>query len=339
MTFVPLLNNWAAAIVFDVVVLAAFCVGLFLFLRDHGRSDSTVLDWTRRGFIALVLVVMSLGPTATATNSSQVVTGTDVFFAVDITGSMAVDDATYGSPAKITRLQAAKDAINGIISLYPGASFAGVTFGASADLAVPPTPDTGAIHDWLDGLQVEPTAVSNGTQLSEPVNTLLLAMQKVHQEHPNNTIVLYFISDGDQTSAVPQASFSPLRQFVDAGAALGVGSAAGGKVPYIAAGAVTSAQDGDEWIDDPKTHQPAISKEDPKNLQQIGEQFGGTSLMLDATSTVSKLTPDTSHSYLVEQTRRKHSQRDITVWPYAMALSLLCLWELGIDFYRQRRFQ
>lgn len=337
--FIPLLHSWLATIIFDVILLGSFVIGLSLFIRAHHNTDGKPLDWIRRGIIALITVIMSLGPTVLVSNSTQATNGTDVFFAVDITGSMAVKDATYGSDTKITRINAAKDAIKGLMSMYSGANFAAVSFGASADLAVPPTSDVSAMNNWLNDLQVEPTAVSNGTLLSEPVNTLLTAMQTVHKEHPNNIIVLYYISDGNETSKQTLQSFSSLRQFVDAGAALGVGSTDGGKIPYVTATMMNSSDYGTNWIVDPTTHKDAISKEDPKALEQIADQFGGTSLMLSSTSTVKKLSADTSHTYLVRQTKRKHMQRNIAVWPYAIVLVILCLWELGVDLYRQRRFQ
>ena len=340
MAFTPLLHSWTLTILLDILILLCCGIGFLMFWRHRNSSDSTHLDWLRRWLIALFAILLTLGPTIVTSSSSNVVSDTDVFFAVDITGSMAVDDAHYGSNKAIPRIQAAKDAIENLVSMYPGAAFAGVTFGASATLALPPTTDVGAVQNWLRVLEVEPTDASNGTQLSEPVDTLLLAMQKVKKEHPRNIIVLYYISDGEQTRDVQASSFSPLRQFVDAGAALGVGSVRGGKVPFISPQDLTSGQvSSPRWLDEPGTSTPAISKMHPQNLKEIADQFSGTYLHLDQTSTAASLSSYASHRYLVRQTDRKHSMRDIQVWPLAIVMAALLLWECGSDIFKQRKNQ
>lgn len=340
MAFTPLLHSWLLTILLDILILICCGTGFLIFWKHRNSSDSTHLDWLRRWLIAIFAILLTLGPTIVTSSSSSAISDTDVFFAVDVTGSMAVDDAHYGSNQAIPRIQAAKDAVENLVSMYPGASFAGVTFGASASLALPPTADVGAVQNWLKVLEVEPTDASNGTQLSEPVDTLLLAMQKIKKEYPRNIIVLYYISDGEQTRDVEASSFSPLRQFVDAGAALGVGSTQGGKVPFISPQDLTSGQGSSpRYLDEPGSSTPAISKMNPQNLEEIADQFSGTYLHLDQTTTVASLSSYTSHSYLVRETDRKHSMRDIQVWPLAIVIALLLLWECGADIFKQRKYQ
>ena len=341
MAFTPLLHSWLLTVLLDILILACCSAGFWMFWRHRNSSDATHLDWLRRWLIAIFAILLTLGPTIVTSSSSNAVSDTDVFFAVDITGSMAVDDAHYGSNEAIPRIDAAKDAVENLVSMYPGAAFAGVTFGASATLALPPTTDVGAVQNWLKVLAVEPTDASNGTQLSEPVDTLLLAMQKVHKEYPRNIIVLYYISDGEQTRDVEASSFSPLRQFVDAGAALGVGSVKGGRVPFISPQDLSNGQGeaSPRYLDEPGTSTPAISKMDPENLKEIADQFSGTYLHLDQTTTAASLSAYVSHSYLVRETDRKHSMRNIQVWPLAIVIAALLLWECGSDIFKQRKYQ
>lgn len=340
----PVIGGWIGTLIFDAVILAAFLYGAVRFARTRADNDARVIDWVRRGIIAVALVAMSLGPTAIEHSSSQAVNKTDVFFAVDITGSMAVDDATNGSTTKETRLAAAKQSIKKLVSMYPGASFAGISFGDSANLGVPPTTDAMAVSSWLSSLDTEPTAVSAGSNLDEPLDMLLTSMQAAHAEDPNAAIVLYYISDGEQTSSQPRRTFASLRQFVDAGAVLGVGSTAGGKVPQITAQqevtgtAGTSSATNNQWVIDPTTKQPAVSYMDPENLKDIADEISIRYLPINATSTVSKLTPQASPSYLQKVTARKHTERDLLVWPLALLAAALLLWEFTADFIAVRRF-
>ncbi|MBO6020632.1 MAG: VWA domain-containing protein [Aeriscardovia sp.] len=340
LAFTPLLHSWTLTILLDILLFLCCGTGFLIFWRHRNSSDSTHLDWLRRWLITIVAILLTLGPSVVTSSSSNAISDTDVFFAVDVTGSMAVDDAHYGSNRAIPRIQAAKDAVENLVSMYPGAAFAGVTFGASATLALEPTTDVGAVQNWLRVMEVEPTDASNGTQLSEPVDTLLLAMQKVKKQYPRNIIVLYYISDGEQTRDVEAASFSPLRQFVDAGAALGVGSVKGGKVPFISPQDLSSGQSTPpRYLNEPGSSSPAISKMNPQNLKEIADQFSGTYLHLDQNTTVASLSSYASHSYLVRETDRKHSMRDIQVWPLAIVMAALLLWECGSDIFKQRKYQ
>lgn len=342
--FRPVVGGWVGTIVFDAVIVAAFLYGVIRFARTHANNDARVIDWVRRGLITLTLIAMSVGPTVLEHSSTQAVNKTDVFFAVDITGSMAVDDATNGSTTKETRLAAAKQSIKKLVSMYPGASFAGISFGNSANLGVPPTTDAQAVTNWLNDLDTEPTAVSAGSNLDEPLDMLLTSMQAAHSQDPNAAIVLYYISDGEQTSSQPRRTFASLRQFVDAGAVLGVGTTEGGKVPEVTAQqeetgtAGTKAPTNNQWVINPQTKQPAVSHMDPSTLKAIADEISIRYLPINATSTVSKLTPQASPSYLQKVTAHKHTERDLLVWPLAILAALLVLWEFAVDVIAVRRF-
>lgn len=85
--------------------------------------------------------------------------------------------------------------------------------------------------------------------------------------------MLYLITDGEQTSYVTRRTFSSLRQYLNDGFTVGVGSTEGGKIPVIADG--VSAGDSnttDHWVVDPDTGEPGISKMDEKNLKDIGRR-------------------------------------------------------------------
>lgn len=101
-------------------------------------------------------------------------------------------------------------------------------------------------------LAVEATSVSAGSSLDAPIDQLLLTVKSIREAHPDDAIVLYLITDGEQTSNVTRRTFSSLRQYLNDGFTVGVGSTEGGKIPVIADG--VSAGDSnttDHWVVDP----------------------------------------------------------------------------------------
>ena len=340
----PLFVNLTVTVLVCVALLVAFAVGAGVYVRHAIANDATTLDWVRRGLIALCLCAACLGPSQVIHTNTQAVNGTDVFFAVDVTGSMAVKDATYGSETTVTRLSAARSAVNDITGQYAGASFAAVSFGTGASLDVPLTPDTHVIRNWSDKLSEEPTGVSSGSSLDAGLDTLIRAMQQAHKAHPNNIIVLYFISDGENTSTSQRRTFTTLRTFVQGGAVLGTGSSTGGQVPLIetsTSGSTSVSKDSNgtqQWVTDPSTKKPAISKLDAGTLKDIADETSTEYIQLDKDTTSSSFSAKISHDYSVLTTHQKRTTVVSFVWPFAIALFALLVWEFARTLYQRRRY-
>lgn len=111
--------------------------------------------------------------------------------------------------------------------MYPNSSFAALRFGASGTLDVPLTPDSKAIDNWADTLAPESTSVSAGSTLDVPIDQLLLTCKSIHEQHPDDAIVLYLISDGEQTSSKTRRTFSSLRRYLSDAFTIAVGSEQG----------------------------------------------------------------------------------------------------------------
>jgi Ca-activated chloride channel family protein len=338
-TFAPLFGNLALTLIFCAILIAVFVVSAVMYARTSKTSDATVVDWIRRGLITVLLCAAAFGPSFASQTTTQAVNGTDVFFAVDITGSMGVKDAQYGSSSTITRLGAAQKAVTDITGLYPGASYAAVSFGTNASLDVPLTPDARAITTWGDGLKVEPTSVSSGSSLDAPLDTLIRSMEQAQEKHPNNLIVLYLITDGEQTSDSQRRTFSTLRNYVDGGAVIGTGSTQGGTVPLIESSTATQDDsDSQQSVIDPSTKKPAISKLDADTLKDMADETSTTYLHVDSTHTAATLKATISDQYSLLSTNRTRTKLTSLVWPLGIALFILMLWEFGVAFNRQRRY-
>jgi Ca-activated chloride channel family protein len=280
-------------------------VTIALAVRAHKQApnvDSTAVDWGRRCAISAVIVVMLLGPATTVQSTTRAVSATDVVIAVDITGSMAVQDAKYpdSGGSAVTRITAARYAVDTIVNLYPDSSFAALSFGGSTTLGLPLTPDTYAVESWVDNLQTEPTGISSGSNPSSPLDGLTTVLSDMRKQHANDTIVLYYISDD------------------------------GGQVPQLRTGlrAGDALPDGTTWVPDPDTGQPAVSKRDSQTMSQIADELSGTYQAIDANTPVSYPHSGASAGdYRMVQIDKPTTTTNAIVWPFAFVLAALLIWE------------
>lgn len=335
-TFSPALG-WIAGPILATLLAAAGVAYAVWFARHRADTDASALACVRRVLIALALAAMVMTPGMRVTTTSRAVNATDVFIAVDVTGSMAVRDAAYGSPEAIDRLDAARRAVHDITRLYPDASYAAVSFGVTGSLDVPLTPDGLAVDNWADTLRTESTSVSAGSNLDAPIDRLILSAKAARDLHPDDTILLYLITDGEQTSDKTRRTFSSLRAYINDAFVLGVGSAQGGNIPVTGDDVRTTNGEG-QWVIDPSTGQPGVSKLDEGNLTAIADELSGGYEHMDATHTVaSGRTAQTSKAYRFTSTAKQRTRVAPVVWPLAIALLALFIWEAGAWLATSRR--
>ena len=364
-TFSPLLG-WGVGGLIALVMLALAIVEVVRHtFGDAG--DETMPTCVRRMLICLTVGAMALGPSMTVSTTSRAVNNTDVVMAVDVTGSMAVKDAAYGSNEAMTRLQAAKKAVDDLTRTYADSSFAAVRFGASGTLDVPLTPDAAAIRNWAATLAPEATSVSSGSSLDAPLDQLITTLKEIRSAHPNDAIVLYLITDGEQTSVQPRRTFSTLRHYLNDAFVVGVGSTEGGKIPLIEDG-VSSDSSGDsssgsssgasgasgssgnngdngnngnasqQWVTDPDTGQPGVSKMDETTWKNLADEMGGSVVELSAKTTMMNgRSAAASKKWSVGVTAKQRTRVNPVVWPLAAAAAVLLAWEMGAYIAMSRR--
>ena len=336
-TFSPSLG-WPAGGAIAAVMLLLALISVIRHARG-AAGDETIAACIRRSLICLAIGAMALTPSVTSTTTNHAVNNTDVVLAVDVTGSMAVTDARYGSKTTISRLQAARQAVKDVTEAYADASFAAVHFGASASLDVPLTPDAQAIDNWADTLAPEATSVSSGSTLDAPLDQLVSTLKSMRDAHPDHAIVLYMITDGEQTSQQARRSFSTLRNYLNDAFAVGVGSTKGGRIPLIQDG-VSDQDDAaqNEWVTDPDTGQPGVSAMDRDNVKDLADEMGGTAVFVSRTATLANgRSAKASNTWRVRRTTKERTRRIAVVWPLAIALVALLAWEIGAQAALSRR--
>ena len=136
LTLSPALG-WPLGTAICVIMLVCAVAQIVLHIRRRSQSDETVWACARRSMICALVAIMALTPSIVSSTNSRAINTTDVVVAVDVTGSMAVADAQYGSDEQLSRLDVAKQAVKDIAAMYPNSSFAALRFGASGTLDVP----------------------------------------------------------------------------------------------------------------------------------------------------------------------------------------------------------
>ena len=334
LTLSPALG-WPVGLAVAVAMLACAVAQIVLHIRRRGQSDETVWACVRRSLTCMLVAVMALTPSIVSSTNSRAINTTDVVVAVDVTGSMAVKDAQYGSDEQLSRLDVSKQAVNDITAMYPNSSFAALRFGASGTLDVPLTPDSKAIDNWADTLAPESTSVSAGSTLDVPIDQLLLTCKSIHEQHPDDAIVLYLISDGEQTSSKTRRTFSSLRRYLSDAFTIAVGSEQGGNIPMTG----DSVNEGDEqWVTDPETGEPGVSRMNADDMNTIADELSGTAIQLNATTTMSSgASKEASGQWRVTHTTKQRTRTVAVVWPFAIAVALLLAFEAGAWITQSRR--
>ena len=219
--------------------------------------------WLRRTLMVLLLLVVALRPVTPIEGEQTQRMNANVFFVVDRTGSMNAEDYAGEQP----RLDGVKADMERIMGMTEGARYSILSFDSTATKQLPLTTDAGAASAWIDTLTTEPTAYSTGSNVDRPLQTLLQEISDAKREDPDSSVLVYVLSDGENTDGRESESFSQAAGFVDGGAVLGYGTSEGG--PMKTQG---GPEDG-EYITGPDGQQ-GISVIDEQQLETIAGELG-----------------------------------------------------------------
>jgi Ca-activated chloride channel family protein len=313
MSLVPLVPWWLLALV--VVPL----LGLTVWQAVAGGAHSAgPMAWWRRTAAVLVLALIGLGPSIPSPEGENLVRSVDVFFVVDRTGSMAAEDYDGDRP----RLDGVRHDIVALAEAIPDARYSVISFDSQASRQLPLTSDPLAITSWAETFDREVTIYSQGSLTDRPLEALRDALEGAQEQNPQNLRVVFFLSDGEQTAEGEPKSFAELAPMIDAGAVLGYGTPEGGPMkindPY--------AED-PGYIKDYTSGDNALSKIDKATLTALADQLGVPYVPRDAPSEVTEIVAGIDGDLTEAPGGRDGSSWRIVVWPLALVLAGLLVWE------------
>ena len=140
--------------------------------------------------------------------------------------------------------------------------------------------------------------------------------------------MLYLFSDGEQTSSKARRTFSSLRRYLSDAFTVAIGSEQGGNIPVIADGVDGNA---DQWVTDPDTGKPGVSRMNKDEMASIADELSGTALVLNASNTMRDgVSKEASDKWRVTQTTKKRTRTMPVVWPLAIVTLLLLILQPGM---------
>ncbi|MCO4251431.1 vWA domain-containing protein [Pseudarthrobacter raffinosi] len=268
MTLQPILPWWV------MVPLIAATV-LFLVWRlvqaSRVQSAGTRRDWLFRSALVLLLLAAALRPGVPGGSSQAAAADVNVFFVVDTSSSIAAEDYGDGSP----RLDGVRQDIMAIAGELAGPRFSLLTFDSNAIVRMPLTTDATALDASVSVLHPQVTAFSKGSSVTAAGTLLAERLRAARDSHPERACLVYYLGDGEQTSAKAPAAIRLAGGLVDGGAVLGYGTADGGRMKENT-GQGSGQDAGAGYIQDRSsgTGKDALSVIDEGRLQGIAGQLG-----------------------------------------------------------------
>ena len=329
--------------------------------REAGRGSLGGRDWrwVRRGLMVAVVALMGAAP-GIRTDVAEIGTNAEVYFVVDATGSMGAEDygaggdsgtdgsgesgsgesGSAGNSDGVTEPAAGRQRVDGVradlVALareYPGARFSIIRFDSQATTQLPLTSDLRAVESWAETFKLESSYTSQGSTINRAAEELTTMLRRSAEEKPGNVRILYVLSDGESTDsyADPRPQFAEAGAYVSGGAVLGYGTSEGGRMP------MQGGYEGDGYIIDPATGQPAISRINETVLNEVAEQLGvpyahrvglGDSAASGSGSRVDEGLLVGGIEELLEQGSNTRSVYNVQIWPLGLLLVGLMMWEI-----------
>lgn len=315
----PLLPLWASLPLFGGMLLLC---AVLLIRRPRQRAA-----WARRALMVLLLLTVALRPVTPIEGEQTQRMNANVFFVVDRTGSMNAEDYDEGRP----RLDGVRADMTRIMDMTEGSRYAIIAFDSTATQQLPLTTDAGAAAAWIETLTTEPTAYSTGSNVDRPLDALLVEISEAKREDPDSSVLVYVLSDGENTDERESESFGQAAGFVDGGAVLGYGTAEGGAMK------TQGGEDHGEYITGPDGRR-GISRIDEEQLRTIAGQLGVPYLHRDDPEAPIEGTMEgITLSPIPTESSRSVASFEDWYWIAAIPLAALMIWELGELTYRLPR--
>lgn len=253
MKFEPILPVW-----FMVIL----CIGL-LALKRRG-----IVPYIRQILMVILIFVINLRPMIMTDDVTVIKQKLNCYciICIDDTLSMMAEDYDGENP----RLDGVKADVEHITQELPGAKFCLIDFNNDVNLIAPFTDDTSYIRSSVNSIYPLPDYHATGTNINV-CKKLLGQMIQDAVRMGDGRIVVFFITDGENTDNHSLDSFADIASDIEGGAVMGYGTDDGGQMHYY-----DELYDEVVLVEDKRTfpYQPAVSCIDEDNLEQLSQDLG-----------------------------------------------------------------
>ena len=269
----PILPIWLVSVCLGIV-LALY---IFEMIRNRNKLSKRIFGLVRLVLMLTLVFVVNLRIMTKHYNTKVETKNIDILFVLDTTISMYADDY----PSDTTRMKHALDDCAYITEEMSGCNFALVRFDNRSQVLAPFTQDATCIRDAFSTITPLDYYYAKGSSLNIPYEDMESLLISSYNK-PDQTTILFFISDGEITDESTLRDFSALSQYVDSGAVLGYGTEEGASMTYSMSGVSYTMKD-------PETGLDAISKLDKENLTKLAADLEIDYIQMDKQSNVTYL--------------------------------------------------
>jgi Ca-activated chloride channel family protein len=262
-TFLPVLHP---------LLLLALCLPVLaaaVWALASARTGADRATWILRVLLVLACTALAFRPGIPDGAARSVATDVDIVIALDNTASMLAED--WGGESGERRMDGVTEDVRAIVEEYPGARFALIAFDDSAQLRLPLTTDTSALMASLEVMAPPPADRASGSSIGIAADVLEQTLRNAQESQAERARMVFYLGDGEQTATGEPESFAASAELVDGGAVLGYGTEEGGRIPRVEPGVEGPTG---EYLEDPATGEPALSRIDEAALGTIAEQLG-----------------------------------------------------------------
>ena len=247
--------------------MAIICVALLAIKRKG------VMPYVRQVLIVLILFAINLRPMYISDEIKVIRQKLNCYciIVLDDTLSMNAEDVPgFEEDRPRTRMDQAKEDIDYITKNLVGAKFCIIDFNNDVNLICPFTDDNKYLKDSVDAIKPLVDYHATGTNIN-CCKKLLGQMINDAKLMNDGHVVVFFLSDGENTDDHRLDNFSDIAQGIEGGAVMGYGTTKGGQMRYY-----DELHDETVIVQDKRDYpyQPAVSKIDEKNLKSLSLDLG-----------------------------------------------------------------
>ncbi|MCR4688159.1 MAG: VWA domain-containing protein [Saccharofermentans sp.] len=278
--FEPMLPIW---------VMVLICIGLLLLKRKG------IAPYVRQIFMVILIFIINLRPMYKSDNVKVVKQDLNCYciFVVDNTTSMLAEDYN-GDETRMTGVSAD---VKHITESLGGAKFAVIDFNNEAHMSAPFTDDNVFINNVISSLAPPYLVYSKGTNISVSYSLLEYLLEET-EEFDNGEVLVFFMSDGENTDGNDLDSFADLAEYIDGGAVMGYGTDSGGQMHWhdVLDDELVLVEDERDY-----PYKTAISKIDEDNLEDIASDLDLPYVHMEETSDIDDVLDDIVETLASEQ--------------------------------------
>lgn len=304
--------------IIPIWIMLIICISLIIYIIIKKRDLLQIL-------IIILLFIINLRIMIPSNNSKTIKNNLDVLFVIDNTISMNALDYNGSN----TRLSGVKEACNYIIDELNGSRFSVITFDNTSRIVTPYTYDANITREAISIMMPINELYAKGSSIDVSLDSIMYSLKNSKKKNDNNRII-FFISDGENTSNNSIKSFKSISKYISDGAVLGYGTKKGGYMKDESEYATN------EYIMDytGTNFGKAISKIDEKNLKEIANDMNVDYIHVTNSNDInSKIKQIKNKTKSTLESNDKSSYDDIY---YIFVIPLLILLFIEFDRFRRR---